>query len=196
MKFFRIMILGLICCITLTGCSKPGKNDGNSISSSDTVGKTQVSEVTADNEQDYNKLFELELYSDKQSYKTTDKIKIWATLKYVGSNSQVKIWHGDPYISFFISDGKDFNIGGIINTILTSTILEKDKLYSFDYSKYGGYSSDDPKADFWEKFYEEKDLYLPEGEYTIKVGGAFSLTENSKESKNNLSKEIRITVKD
>ena len=188
------MIFSLICCITLAGCSWPGKNDENGIISSDTAGKTEVSEVTADNDLDYNKLFELELYSDKQLYKTTDKIKIWATLKYIGSNSQIKIWHGDPYISFFISDGKDFNIGGIINTILTSTTLDKDKVYSFDYSKNGGYSSNDPKADFWKKFYEEKDLYLPEGEYTIKVGGAFSLTEPPSEGKNDLSKEIKITV--
>src|SRR5689334_11823242 len=29
------------------------------------------------NEQDYSKLFELNLYSDKQTYKTNEKIKIW-----------------------------------------------------------------------------------------------------------------------
>lgn len=145
-------------------------------------------------QQDYNELFEMELYSDKQTYKTTDKIKIWATLKYIGNNSEVKIWHGDPYISFYISDEKKFNIGGIVDTILRFTTLEKDKLYEFDYVKNGGYSSDDPDADFWKKFYEEKDLYLPEGEYSIKVGGAFSLTENPEESKSNLSRELKIKV--
>ncbi len=195
MKFFIIMIFSLICCITLTTCSKPDKSNEYYSSSARTASNIQGSAESADNGQDYNKLFELELYSDKQSYKTTDRIKIWATLKYIGSDSKIKIWHGDPYISFFISDGKDFNIGGIINTILTSTILEKNKLYSFDYSKNGGYSSDDPKADFWKKFYEEKDLYLPEGKYSIKVGGAFSITESPSESKNNLAKEIKISVK-
>ena len=144
--------------------------------------------------QDYNKLFELKLYSDKETYKTTDKIKIWATLKYIGNNSQIKIWHSDPYISFSIFDGKEFNIGNLFDCILTSTVLEKDKLYTFDYTKSGGYSEDDPKAGFWKKFYAEKHLYLPEGEYTVTVGGAFSLTEDTEKSKSNLSKELKIKV--
>lgn len=145
-------------------------------------------------EQDLNKQFELKLYSDSQTYKTTDKIKIWATLKYIGSNNQIKIWHGDPYISFSITDGKEFNTGGFFHTILASTILEKDKLYKFDYVKSGGYTEDDPKADFWRKFYAEKDLYLPEGEYTVTVCGAFSFTEDTENSKSNLSEEIKIKV--
>ena len=145
-------------------------------------------------EQDYSKLFELELYSDKETYKTTDKIKLWATLKYIGNNDQIKIWHGDPYISFYISDGKEFNTGGAIQDLLTSTILEKDKIYNFDYSKNGGYSEDDSKADYWREFYAQKDLYLEEGEYTVKVSGAFSLTEDTEKSKSNLSKELKIKV--
>lgn len=145
-------------------------------------------------EQDINKQFELKLYSDNQTYKTTDKIKIWATLKYIGSNDQIKIWHGDPYISFSITDGKDFNTGDFFHTILTSTILEKDKLYKFDYVKSGGFTEDDPKSDFWKKFYAEKDLYLPEGEYTVTVVGAFSFTEDTQNSRSNLSEELKIKV--
>lgn len=143
---------------------------------------------------DNNNLFELNLYSDKQTYKTTDKIKIWATLKYIGSDNQIKIWHSNPYISFSITDGKNFKTGDIFDDLLASTILVKDKLYKFDYAKSGGYSADDPNADYWEKFYKEKDLYLPKGEYTVSVGGAFSLTQNFE--KNNLVKETKIKVED
>ncbi|HEY9061384.1 MAG TPA: hypothetical protein VIO64_12900 [Pseudobacteroides sp.] len=89
--------------------------------------------------EDYNKIFELDLFSDKTIYKTTE-----------------------------------------------------NKLYSYDYVKSGGYSADDPKADFWKAFYNEKDLYLPEGDYTITVGGAFSLTDKGGNS--NLTKKINITV--
>lgn len=144
--------------------------------------------------QDYNKLFQLKLFSDKQIYKTTDKINIWATLEYTGTNESIEIWHGDPYISFNISDGKEFNIVGIVEDVLMSTLLEKGKLYKFNYTKSGGYSNDDPKADYWQKFYAEKDLYLPEGEYTIRVGGAFSLSKDVGKSSNNLSKELKIKV--
>ncbi len=182
MKSTKISLLVeslLIVFVILTGCQH--ENVSNITDSNKTV-------------PDYHKLFELELYSDKQTYKSTDKIKIWATIKYIGNNDQVKIWHGDPTVTFNISDGKEFNIGGIINTILTSTMLENGELYKFDYAKNGGYSNDDANADFWKKFYEEKDLYLPEGEYTIKASGAFSLTENLEESKNNLSKQINISI--
>lgn len=171
----------------LTGC----RDETASIENKTVMTAAEVDDTM----QYYNKLFELKIYSDKQTYKTTDKIKIWATLKYIGKNSQIKIWHGDPYISFYISDGKDFNIGGLIHTILASTELEKGKLYSFDYSKNGGYSIDDPKADFWKRFYAERDLYLPKGEYTLKVATAFSLTEKAGEKSSGLSKELKIVVK-
>lgn len=78
--------------------------------------------------------------------------------------------------------------------LLTSTILLKDKLYKFDYVKNGGYSEDDPKADFWRKFYQEENLYLPKGEYTVKVSGAFSIFEDTEKSKSNLIKVIKIKV--
>jgi hypothetical protein len=155
---------------------------------------TLAKEVPTRDGEDYNKLFELNLYSDKHTYKTKDKIKIWATLKYIGNNSQVKVWHGDPYVSFSITDGKSFETGGVFLDILTSTILDKDKLYTFDYVKSGGYSEDDPNSAYLKKFYQEKDLYLPEGEYTIKVGGAFSLNQDTEKSKSNLIREIKIKV--
>jgi len=151
------------------------------------------------NIQDYNELFDLELYSDKEVYKTTDNINIWATLKYKGKDNKIEIWHGKPYIVFSISDGKEFNISGMINTILTSTTLEKNRVYTFNYIKSGGYANSDPNAEYWKKFYDEKDLHLPKGEYTVKVNGAFSLYENDKNGKNDkkgLSKELNIFVKE
>ena len=126
--------------------------------------------------------FEINLFADKKIYKTTDKINIWATLKYVGNNDTVKIWHGSSYMIFSITDGKDFNVEGVINTMLTSTILEKNKLYRFDYQKSGGFDADGPKADFWEKFYQEKYLLLPAGEYTITVKGDFDIYDDLQNS--------------
>jgi hypothetical protein len=177
MKILKTLIFALVICLSLTGCTKD-------------AGFTE-STVT----KDYNKLFELNLYSDKQVYKTTDKIKLWATLKYVGNKEQIKIWHSNPCIGFSIIDGNKFKPGCIYDDILTSTILIKDKLYKFDYVKSGAYSEDDPDADFWRKFLNEKDLYLPSGEYTIQAGGAFDLDENGTES-SNMIKEIKIKVED
>lgn len=192
MKIFKIALITLMFCITLASCSKAvSEND----KSSSKMTESSISiETSIENITDYNKLFELNIYSDKTTYKTTDKIKLWATLKYIGLGSQIKIWHGDPYISFIITDGKGFKTGGVFVDILTYTTLDKGKLYKFDYVKSGGYSADDPNAAFLEKFYKQKDLYLPKGEYTVKVGGAFSLLKDTEKSRSNLGKEILIKV--
>lgn len=182
----KILIISMFIIFSLAGCQNK-----NIVLVTETPNATKTDETVKDN----NKLFELKLYSDKTTYITTDKIKIWATLKYIGTNSHITIWHADPYISFTISDGKDFNTGGLFDDVLSSTELEKDKIYKFEYSKNGGYSADDPKADFWKKFYSEKYLSLPEGEYTIKVGTAFSLTKDLEKSRCDLSEELKIVVK-
>jgi len=120
--------------------------------------------------------FEMTLYSDQEVYRSTEPIQLWATLKYSGKGNTVTIWHGEPYMSFSITDGEDFHVGGNILTVLTSTELEKGKTYRFDHQKSGGWSGNDADADFWSAFFEEKELFLPAGEYTVAVSGAFSLT--------------------
>ena len=138
--------------------------------------------------------FELKLFSDKEVYKSTDIIKIHATLKYIGNDDTTTIWHGDPYIVFYITDGKDFNSDGIIYDILTSTTLEKNHLYYFDYKKNGSWDTDDPNPSFWENFYKEKNLLLSEGEYTITVRSSFFLTENVIDSHSELLCQLKINV--
>jgi len=188
-----IFIISVLTISISVGCSDRTAFEGKTGLEAGEAAETAGGSAEAD--QQYIKLFELNLYSDETTYKTTDKITIWATLKYIGENEKIKIWHADPYISFTITDGNDFNTGGAFDEILATTELEKGQLYRFDYSKSGGFAAEDPKAEFWKKFYAEKDLYLPEGEYTVKVSTAFSLTENIGESKCSLSKEFNIKVK-
>jgi hypothetical protein len=140
------------------------------------------------------KMFDLKLYSDKQTYKPDEKINIWATLEYIGDTDEIKIWSGDPYLVYSITDGKDFNLDTIVSDILKSTTLKKGIVYRDNYIKSGGYSTDAPDADFWKKFFEEKDLYLPEGEYTIKVSCAFSLTQAVVGSEYHQSADMKINV--
>lgn len=139
--------------------------------------------------------FVLKLLADKASYTTDEAIQIRATLEYVGEKDTVTIWHGIPYISFSLTDGADFNVDGIIMTVLTSTELNKGEVYEFDYVKSGGFSADDPNAEFWEKFYREEDLRLPAGTYTVSVRGAFSLSEDVANDDSGLSCQLQIEVK-
>jgi hypothetical protein len=83
----------------------------------------------------------------------SEQIFILATLEYIGDEDTVTIWHGDPYILFSISDGKDFNSDGIFAASSGSIVLSKAETYRFDYQKSGGWGADDPNAGFWEKIY-------------------------------------------
>lgn len=131
-----------------------------------------------------DKDFEMNLYTDKKVYKTTDKIDIWSTIKYVGAKDKIKLYHpgsygSDTYFYYTISDGEKFNIDSVINMMAKTTNLVKNKLYKHDYVKSGGFDADAPDATFWEEFFEEKNLYLPEGEYTITTKSAFSVKSHS-----------------
>ena len=138
--------------------------------------------------------FEMKLFSDKKVYKTTEEIKIWATLEYIGTGDTVRIWHGLPYMLFSITDGKDFDSGGVVQTILTATVLNKGELYRFDYKKSGGWNAKDPINDFWVEWYKEEKLFLPPGKYTVSVGGAFSLSESGSDLDRALLCELPILI--
>lgn len=165
-----------------------------------TVTTKRIINEVDETRKNFSEIFEMELFSDKKIYKTTDKIDIWARLKYVGKNSKITIWSGDPYINFHIFNDKDFETGGMVSEGLMSTELENNRMYIFNFVKSGGYSADDPKGDFWKKFYAQKDLYLPEGKYTIKVDTGFSLSKNNlnynekDKNKGYLSREFDIEV--
>jgi len=128
-----------------------------------------------------NNYFEMRLFSDKKEYRTNEKIRLWATLEYIGNKDSIQIWHGGGFMLFYITDGEDFNLEPIITLPLLSTTLERGRVYAFDYYKSGGWGTDDPKADFWEQFFKEQDLFLPQGNYTITLRGAFSLTPTGRD---------------
>ncbi|MBQ8238305.1 MAG: M56 family metallopeptidase [Oscillospiraceae bacterium] len=138
--------------------------------------------------------FEIKLYADQDTYTTDDEIKIWATLEYQGAGDTITIWHGDPYLTFSLSDGGDFNSGGLVHDILTSTTLQKGEVYRFEYAKSGGYSVNDSDADFWESFYQDPQLHLPAGTYTVSVNGLFYLSPDQLPEEKGPSCQLQITI--
>ena len=142
--------------------------------------------------------FIMTLNSDRHIYSTADVIRIWGTLEYVGDYDSIEIWHGCPFMIFSISGGDEFDfgmaLGGAVIDILASSVLERGIVYHFAYQKSGGWSADDPHAEFWEAFFSEPDLLLPAGEYTIVLSGGFSLSERVLGSESGLRAELNIRV--
>jgi hypothetical protein len=85
-------------------------------------------------------------------------------------------------------------VEGLVNEVRKETRLKRGETYSFSYAKSGGYDANAADADYWEAFYSERDLYLPPGEYSIVLNGAFSLSEDVANSPSGLRCELRITV--
>jgi len=145
-----------------------------------------------------NNDFIMTLNSDKHIYSTRDIIMIWGTLEYVGDNETVEIWHGCPFMGFSIAGGDAFDFGSVMRDVmlfvLVSSVLERGRVYHFDYIKSGGWSADDPNAEYWESFFSKKDLLLPVGEYTITLNGNFGLSERVSDSESGLSAELKFVV--
>lgn len=157
-------------------------------------GSVRYPEKSSGGKVNQEEVFKFDLYSEKPTYKTTEPIRLWSVIEYIGKNEEITVWSGDPPIGFIISDGKDFKTGGLVHTILMPTTYKKGVEYRIDFAKSGGYSADDPKADFWKSFYAEKDLYLPEGVYTVSSGFGFSASSNSRETDYLQTRELTIKV--
>ncbi len=205
MKKILALTLALACVLALAAC---GAQKGNPAETKAPAPK-QDEQIKQDPQLEQDPMvqensfaerngFELRLFTDKLTYTTDEAIPLWATLEYVGEQDKITIWHGDPYITFSIkdsvTDGDAFRVDGLVLTILTSTELERGKIYEFDYVKSGGFSEDAPDADFWREFYQTKELKLPAGTYTVTVNGAFHVSEQMNPEDNGPSTALEITV--
>ena len=143
-----------------------------------------------------DEMFELKMYLDKDTYTNNEIVNCYATLEYIGEEDNIVVYSSDPLVGFSLKDDKYFDGGYTVNDILMATTFEKGKIVRFDYVKSGGWTEDDPNADFYEKFFSEKELILPAGTYEISASIACSLNENDilgSQYKNSVSSYITVT---
>ena len=117
--------------------------------------------------------FRITIYTDKEQYSVDEAIACEATLEYLGTES-LTIYSSSPLLYFYINGG-DFEGEWAVNDMLVTTVFEPDDIVTYDFSKSGGFSADDPNADFWAAYYAEDDLILPPGTYAIsaEINGFF-----------------------
>ena len=170
-KNIKISVLLFILLMALAGCENPEKQEQTETDKTDDIASktTQIEAETKEND------FCLKLYADNHVYSTDEAVKIGAALEYIGDENSFTIWHGDPYLVFSITDGADFYLSDFVHDILIRTELKKGEQYH-------------------REFYQEKDLKLPAGTYTISVDGAFYLSEDIASAEKGPSCELQITV--
>ncbi len=125
--------------------------------------------------------FLVKTYIDKLDFEEGEEIKLYSTLEYIGEKDSIEIWSGEPYFHHMIYRDQEVLSGGATLDILQKTEFKKGKIYTLDFSKSGGYSEDDPDADFWKDFFNEEALRLPKGTYTLMGTTNFALDEEEKE---------------
>lgn len=139
--------------------------------------------------------FEIKIYTDKQDNKQGEPVICYATAEYVGDSGSITIYSGDPLVGFGLKDGKYFDGDYCVNDVLITTQFKKGEPVKYGFVKSGGWSSDDPNAEFYNQFYSEKQLILPPGDYTITaaINGFFN-EDDYEGSKYSLSAMVNIRV--
>lgn len=166
-KIIRVLISLFLCItiLTFTAC-------GEKVKEKEKEKPLNIAVSTKDD------IFELKMYIDKDMYTNDEIINCYATLEYIGEEDSIAVYSSDPLVGFSLKDDKYFDGGYIVNDVLITTTLEKGKIVRFNYVKSGGWTAEDPNADFYKNFFSEKELILPIGTYEISTTIACSLDEN------------------
>jgi len=142
-----------------------------------------------------NSDFNLSIWTDKSIYSTDEPIECSASLEYIGE-SDLTVFHSDPLIVFYIQGG-NFNGEWARQDSLNRTEFTCQEEIVIPFEKSGGWSSDDPNAEFFQEFYSEDELFLPPGEYLLWTQIEYSTDENDfSGSHNTLEVSVSITVQE
>lgn len=158
-----ISLLIVLLIVLINACSVPPEIEKEELTTGNTV---------------FNEDFILSIVTDNSEYSKYTPVNCYATIEYIGAES-ITIYHSDPLIAFGIEDNKYFDGGGTRCDVLINTQFNPDdEPIRIEFQKNGGWSENDPKANFYREFYEQKELILPKGEYLLLVNMAYSSDEN------------------
>jgi hypothetical protein len=115
-----------------------------------------------------DELFALTIGADRGRYAADEPIDIATTLRYIGAEPTTVTSSGAGLVAFGIEqlDGPvDAGIGRDEDCARFDYLPGHAE--SVEFHKSGGYSNDDPLADFWREFFADPELRLPAGQYRI-----------------------------
>lgn len=138
----------------------------------------------------------LTIVADNSVYKADEVIECYATLTNMGEEP-ITVLHSNPLVVFYIEGGDYFSGSyGREDSLNRTTFVPEEEL-RIEFQKSGGWSADDPNAAFYKTFYEEKELRLPVGQYTLAAHLEYSTDENNMQgTQQMLEVTILITVDD
>ncbi|UKS25250.1 copper amine oxidase N-terminal domain-containing protein [Paenibacillus sp. HWE-109] len=143
------------------------------------------------NSKDKDNFFEMASYSKNLEYSSDEPIYLWSTLNYMGSNS-LTITHGEPLITYSLSDSEGFEISSGTNQILIKEVWnEGDQLRTtFPLALVEEYNTQKSKQNNLEIENKHPWLLTP-GSYKISA----HLKYKTNNQTNILKNEIKLLVK-
>lgn len=191
MKRMLAFILAVATALTLAGC---GSGEGKEQPAA-TMNPKLTERLASPLLERKDEYFEMKLQIAQTTYKAGEPINLSATLTYVGEEKSYTVWgSSSAQVVFTLTDGKNFNMDGASTSDLVPTEFKQGEKVSYPFVKSGGFSSNEPDADFWKSFYAEKELKLPAGTYLVTASCNFSLTQEVLESSYDASVYTTITV--
>ncbi|MBU8907691.1 DUF3221 domain-containing protein [Desertibacillus haloalkaliphilus] len=182
MKMVFSYLLILFISLSLVGCGWTDQ-DNNGDQGDFSTDKKPKSEVQEGD-------FVLLLESNKSVYQPHEQEGIFAQLKYVGNEDEIKISHGASPFSFEVTEHtRKVTIHPAQTLPLLHTTLQNDVWYEVAFAKSGEHSDDDFIQDYF-----NRDGF-PEGEYTIEVTASFTTNDGEENEESHLlSTSIDIVV--
>jgi hypothetical protein len=121
--------------------------------------------------------FRLDLVVEQDRYRAGQPIQANATLTYLGSAPSVTLWGSGTGILGIGARQLDGPIdpGGASTSDCVAYELTPDEPMRAETGKSGGFSADDPLADFYEAYFADPLLRLPAGLWEIAAGAGFTV---------------------
>lgn len=134
------------------------------------------------------KNFKVSVYSEKSIYESNELINVWGDMTYLG-DEKISIRHGEPLLNFFIRDDQG-------NYYEAPHYVSSDNGFIDRNNQYFSPNNLWVITYFNRKFYQNDNINLKPGRYTIGLRPYFSTSElETTEVSDNLCTSVQITVK-
>lgn len=164
----------------------PGAPTGPEI----TGGTAQLSESS-------DAAFRLTLETDQDRYRAGQPIRASATLTYLGPQDTVIAWGSStPGLVGFGVESVDppITIGAAFTADCSQHPMTRGTPVDYPFAKSGGFSEGEPLAPLYRAYFDDPELRLPEGTWTISAGASFYSGAGCGDALHELTASVTVVV--
>jgi len=119
--------------------------------------------------------FRLAINAGRATYQAGEPIEMEAALTYGGPEPEVRVWgSGSGVVHFAIEQvNGPLAMGPAATDDCVPHQMLRGQPTAVPFTKSGGFSADDPDADFWRDFFTDPQLRLPAGQWRVIAKASF-----------------------